>query len=41
MAFWANRATEPKRAYRWLVSLNGIDAWLAKSIDKPSFTLGV
>jgi len=41
MAFWANRVTEPKRAYRWLMSLNGIDAWLVKSIDKPSYTLGV
>ena len=38
--FWANRATEPKRQYRWLMSLNGIDSWIIKSTDKPSFDIG-
>ena len=41
MAFWADRATEPKRQYRWLMSLNGIDSWIVKSTDKPGFELGM
>jgi hypothetical protein len=41
MSFWADRSTEPKRSYRWIMSLNGIDSWIIKTTDKPSFTLGV
>ena len=36
-SFWADRATEPKRQYRWLMSLNGIDSWIIKTTDKPAF----
>ena len=40
MSFWADRSIEPKRAYRWVMSLNGVDSWIIKTTDKPSFTLG-
>ncbi len=37
--FWADNTTEPKRQHKWLLSLDGIDSWIIKSVDKPSFTL--
>jgi len=37
--FWAEAATEPKRAYRWLLMLGGIPQWMVKKVGKPSFTV--
>lgn len=40
MAFWSDAsATEPKRAYRWILDVNGIDAYTIKKVSKPSFTV--
>ena len=35
--FWSDAATEPKRSFRWLLNINGIDAWIIKSVTKPKF----
>ena len=37
--FWADNTTEPKRQHKWVLNINGIDQWIVKSVDKPSFTL--
>ena len=37
--FWADARLEPKRAHRWLLNIDGIDAFVIKSIQKPSFTV--
>ncbi len=40
MAFWSdNLGKEPKRAYRWLLSLKDIPAYTVKKVSKPSFTI--
>ena len=41
--FWANPTLEPKSAHRWLLNLNagtGLDDYIIKRVDKPSFTVG-
>jgi len=39
--FWGNPTLEPKRAYRWLLTIPGLDGagWIVKKINKPSFTV--
>ena len=39
--FWGNPSVEPKRAYRWLLSIPGLDGaeWIVKKINKPSFSV--
>jgi len=37
--FWSEAATEPKRAYRWMLLLGGIPQWLVKKVSKPAFTV--
>ncbi len=41
MAFWADVGTarEPKRVYRWLMYLGGIESWMVKKVAKPSFEI--
>ena len=40
MAFWSNGSgKEPKRAYRWILSVDGIEAYTIKKVSKPSFTV--
>tara|TARA_Y100000310_G_scaffold29553_1_gene28094 strand:- start:182 stop:739 length:558 start_codon:yes stop_codon:yes gene_type:complete len=40
-AFWADAYTdvEPKRVYRWILSMGGIPQWIVKKVNKPSFEL--
>jgi hypothetical protein len=39
MAFWNSPAVEPKRQFRWLLTLgNGIPQWIIKSVTKPIAT---
>ena len=38
--FWADARQEPKRAHRWLLNIDGIDAFVMKTVQKPSFTVG-
>jgi|TARA_R110000824_G_scaffold31089_16_gene101593 hypothetical protein len=37
--FWADARLEPKRQHRWLLNIDGIDAFLIKTAQKPSFTV--
>ena len=40
MAFWSDgTGTEPKRAYRWILDVNGIQTYTIKKVSKPSFTI--
>lgn len=41
MAFWNETGLEPKRAFRWKVTLFGDDkiSFLAKKVTKPQFTI--
>jgi outer membrane receptor protein involved in Fe transport len=32
-------ASEPKRAFKWLVDVDGIEQWVLKSVDKPKFDI--
>ncbi len=31
---------EPKRSYRWVLAIEGIDAFLVASTNRPSITIG-
>ncbi len=41
MAFWSqvggDRITEPKRKYRWLAYIGGLQPWVCKKVTKPEF----
>lgn len=40
MAFWSDaQGGEPKRAYRWILDVDGIQAYTIKKVSKPSFTI--
>jgi hypothetical protein len=40
MAFWQATDIEPKRSYRFILSIPGISSYIIKSVKKPSFTIG-
>jgi hypothetical protein len=45
MSFWSDKNLEPKRSFRFILSINGgvtpgIKKYLVKSVKKPSFSLG-
>lgn len=37
--FWANITSEPKRKYRFILNLAGIDSWVITRVDRPSFNV--
>jgi len=37
--FWADVNIEPKRAYRWLAYIGGLDPWICKKFTKPKVTI--
>jgi len=37
--FWANKTSEPKRKYRFVLNLAGIDAWVITKVQRPSFNV--
>ena len=37
--FWADKAAEPKRAYRFILSLKGIDEWVITKVNRPGYTI--
>ena len=40
MAFWSDgTGYEPKRAYRWILSIDDIEVYTIKKVSKPSFTV--
>tara|TARA_R110002110_G_scaffold244830_3_gene461378 strand:+ start:1668 stop:2204 length:537 start_codon:yes stop_codon:yes gene_type:complete len=40
MAFWQTTDIEPKRSYRFILSIPGFAPYIIKSVKKPSFTIG-
>ena len=40
MAFWSDATGyEPKRAYRWILRVEGIEVYTIKKVSKPGFTV--
>ena len=39
MGFWAEATTEPKRSYRFVLEINGIEKWTVKRVKRPDFTM--
>tara|TARA_R100000008_G_C3580941_1_gene168474 strand:- start:1312 stop:1908 length:597 start_codon:yes stop_codon:yes gene_type:complete len=37
--FWTDAGIEPKRQYRWLCHVGGMDPWLCKKVTKPKVTI--
>ena len=37
--FWANIQSEPKRKYRFILQLGGIEAWVITRVTRPSFNI--
>ena len=37
--FWSSPTTEPKRAYRFMLSINGIESWAVKKVKRPDYDL--
>lgn len=37
--FWANIQSEPKRKYRFVLELGGIEAWVITQVQRPSFNV--
>ena len=43
MAFWSEQTMDPKRKFRWVVNIPGLDGigeYVAKTIKKPNFKVG-
>jgi hypothetical protein len=38
--FWANPQLRPKRQHRWVVYTDHFEAWIAKKVGRPSYTIG-
>jgi hypothetical protein len=38
--FWNSQLIEPKRSFRWMLTLNNIDTYLIKTSGKPTMTVG-
>jgi hypothetical protein len=37
MAFWNDKIVEPKRKFRWLLSVNGIPFYTIKKVNRPTY----
>ena len=37
--FWANSTLEPKRQYRFILNLGGIEQWVVKKVARPAFSI--
>jgi hypothetical protein len=40
MAFWQSTDIEPKRSYRFILSIPGFAPYIIKSVKKPNFSIG-
>ena len=40
-SFWSNPQLDPKRQYRFVVYVGNFDPFIAKTVKKPSFVVGV
>lgn len=39
MAFWNDKITEPKRKFRWLLSVGGIPYYTIKKVNRPTYEI--
>lgn len=39
MAFWNNSYVEPKRKFRWILTVNGIPYYTIKKVNRPSYEI--
>jgi len=39
MSFWSDPTVEPKRQYRWILWLKGLEHWVCRKVSKPSFEI--
>ena len=37
--FWSDNMSEPKKAYNWVMTFNGVPQWMLKTATKPNFTI--
>ena len=37
--FWASPSVEPKRSYRFVLDINGLERWVVKRVKRPDFTV--
>ena len=37
--FWADPALEPKRNFRWILNIEGVEEWVIKKVNKPTITI--
>jgi hypothetical protein len=37
--FWSDNASEPKKAYNWVMTFNGVPQWMLKTASKPNFSI--
>jgi len=37
--FWSDNMSEPKKAYNWVMTFNGVPQWMLKTASKPNFTV--
>jgi len=40
MAFWSAAGTEPRRNFKFLVSMSGLPVWIVKTVNLPEITVG-
>lgn len=38
-SFWSDASLEPKRNFRFILTMDGIPSWLVKKVNKPSFKI--
>ena len=37
--FWSDSMSEPKKAYNWVMTFNGVPQWMLKTAPKPNFSI--
>ena len=37
--FWSDSMSEPKKAYNWVMTFNGVPQWMLKTASKPNFSV--
>lgn len=40
MAFWNESGVEPLRQFKFLLTISGIESWVVKKVDRPSYKIG-
>lgn len=40
MAFWNESGVEPLRQFKFVLTVGGLESWVVKKVDRPSFKIG-